>query len=200
MDRLVTTAIKRAGILLVAAVAGCGGSLPGKGGSDASGGAGGSPAACCPGGGQIAATVVHGRGFTAYEGRAVTAVFLDGTHVAATQATSVSGGAFDLQFPADGACADGGSVSGAGALYIDADGDGVCNPATDYLYVWPAFGTAGTCGTIDLSPQSINCGGGTDNPYFMLYEAAQAVCPATGECLTCPRSSPDAGTTSTCLV
>ena len=203
--------MRGAGISLVAVVAGLGcggGSLSANGGSGGSsgGGSGGSPAACCPNGGQSVTSVVHARGFTAYEGLPVKAVFLYSTSAApdgqTTRETSVSGGAFDLDFPpASPTCAETFQANGAGAIYIDTDGDGVCNPAVDYLYAWSALGAAGgTCATIDLTPQSPNCEGGYQHVDFMVLEAVRIVCPVTQGCLSCPPSSPDAGVITTCLV
>jgi hypothetical protein len=201
--------MQRSGIVLVGVVAalGCGGSLPDKDGTAGSvgggGGGGGAPAACCPNGGQSVASVVRARGFTAYEGRPVKAVFFYSTFsmpdALTTHETSVSGGAFDLAFPPDSpTCADAFSANGTGAIYIDTDGDGICNPSVDYVYAWKAPGAAGsTCATIDLTPQSPNCGGGVD---AMLLVAARVVCPATQGCLTCPSSSQDGGLIVTCLV
>src|SRR5262245_9790307 len=111
MDRDATLGIKRAGIVLAAAVGafGCGGgSLPshGPGGSGGTGTGGAAcSAVCCTGTALSVTSVVHARGFTAYEGRPVKAVFfysgLPNPHEFMTRETSVSGGAFDVAFPPD---------------------------------------------------------------------------------------------------
>jgi len=208
-----TPDMQRSGIVLVAVVAalGCGGSLPdkggpvGSGGGGGGGGGGGSPAACCPNGGQSLASVVRARGFTAYEGRPVKAVFFYSTFSmpdgSTTHETSVSGGAFDLAFPPDSpTCAESFWANGAGAIYIDTDGDGICDPSVDYVYAWKALGAAGsTCATIDLTPQSPSCGGVMESVDSMVLVAARVVCPATQGCLTCPSSSQDGGLIVICL-
>jgi len=182
-DRTATLAIKRAGIVAVVAALGCSGSPPGKGAD------GGTPAACCPYGGLSFANKVRARGFTAFEGRRVEAAFrYDSTStisgVLVTTETSVRGGAFDLVFPPDTpACSDSSSGDGFGAIWIDTDGDGVCNSSVDYLFAWEAFGSAGsTCATVDLTPQSPNCPGLGFSP--ALFQAAQVVCPGQ-QCLAC---------------
>ena len=209
MDREATLAIKHAAILLVAAVAvGCSASL-GKGDAAVSdgggmGGGGGSTAGCCPDGGQPFASVVHGRGFSAYEGRPVQAILLYSTTTVpnrvANQTTTVSGGTFDLDFAAaGGSCNDTSRATGGGAIYIDSDGDGVCDPAVDYLYVWPAFDAMGSnCGTIDLSPQTPKCA--APIPDATALYAAVSVCPATRGCLMCPWPSVDGGIGTTCVI
>jgi len=191
MDRGATLDIKRAGIVLVAVTAaalGCGGTAAGDGGT---------PADCCPLGGLSFANVVRARGFTAYEGRPVKAAFLE-SGVRMTSEASVRRGAFDFAFlPATPICSDEFSGNGAGAVFIDTDGDGVCNPAVDYLYAWTAFGAAGsTCATVDLTPQSRSCAGGFSP---MLIEAARIVCPAVSDCLTCG-SDGDGGAIVSCLI
>ena len=202
MDRDTTLDRQRAGSVLVAVVTAlsCGTSLPGNGGSGG-GGVGGAPAACCPIGRQSFTSVVRARGFTAYEGLPVKAVFLSSMSlmpgVPETRETSVSGGAFDLDFPPDSpTCASVSAATGAGAIYIDADRDGVCTPSVDYLYVWNALGAAGsTCATVDLTPQSPICGGQVSGE---ILGAVQIVCPASHGCVTCPPSFPDGGVTVSC--
>jgi len=202
MDRGTTLDIKRAGRALVAVVAvlGCSGSLPGNGGA---GGTGGASSVCCPIGGESVTRVVHARGFSAYEGRPVKAIFLySGTTKDPMSETSVSGGAFDLDFAPDyAACADRMFMNGAGAIYIDTDGDGVCNPAVDYVYAWSALGAAGpTCATLDLTPETPNCLGASSGADFKFLEATMRVCPALAGCYGCPGPSPDAGAVVTCLI
>jgi len=209
MDREVTLAIKRAGIVLPAVLValGCGGgSLSGQGGaggSGGSGGGGGSAATCCPDGGVSVTSIVRGRSFLAYEGLTVKAVFTWSTLPAPqTRETSVVGGAFDLEFPPDAAtCASPRLTAGAGALYIDNDGDGVCNPGVDYLYAWSALGAAGnTCATIDLTPQSPNCSAEETGVDGAILNAVQTVCPAFGGCFSCPLRVLDGGSQTGCFV
>jgi hypothetical protein len=205
MDLDATLARKRAPIVLVAVVAalGCGGgSLPGSGpggaGGGGAGGGGGSPLPCCYKDAVPFTSVVHGRGFAAYEGRTVKAVFRYATsqlpETLTTLETSVSGGAFDFAFVADPptCLVAGGTI---GFIYIDADGDGVCSPSADYIYAWSGDGPGGSaCGTIDLDPQSPSCTrpGGVD---ANILEFAQMACPATNGCLSC-----DGGKSFSCLI
>jgi hypothetical protein len=205
MDGSTTPDIKRAGRALVALAAtiGCGGSLPDKGGAGGVGGNGWWPDACCPDQNVSISRLVRARGFEAYDGMPVKAAFVFSGFIGSVMAeTSVSGGAFDLDFPPyDGQCYDPAYYNGAGAIYIDTDGDGVCNPAVDYLFAWSALGAGGTtCSTLDLTPQSPNCPGAKGIVDFKYLEATSLVCPATNGCYACPGPSPDAGAVVTCLI
>jgi hypothetical protein len=211
MGRDGTLGIKRAGIVMVAALAaiGCGSSLPGNGGPGGAGGAAGgagAPADCCPTAAPYMAQpivdVIRAQAFTAYEGRPVKAAFVYSTTGRPTETrtreTSVSGGAFDLDFQTDDPiCPGPGSAGGTGAIFIDVDGDGVCNPSTDYLYLWSGLATKGSrCATFDLTPQSAPCGGeDADANFYAFLDAAKAVCPAIKDCLSC-----DGGQSYTCLI
>jgi hypothetical protein len=197
MDGGATLEVKRRGLalLVLAATFGCGGSRLDKAPTTG--------AACCPGGGESVTSSVRARGFSAYEGRPVKAIFLySGTTKAPMQETFVGGGGFDLDFPADYAmCADRAFMNGAGAITIDVDGDGVCNPAVDYVYAWSALGAAGpTCATLDLTPATPNCLGASGAVDFKFIEATTTVCPANDGCYACPGPSPDAGAVVGCLI
>jgi hypothetical protein len=203
MDVDATLEIKRAGIALAAVVAviGCGGGTlsgaGGRGGSGGAGGGGGSPQPCCYKDAVPFTSVVHGSGFTAYEGRAVKAIFRYSAsslpETTTTLETTVSGGAFELAFvPDPPACmVVGGTI---GFIYIDADGDGVCSPSVDYVYAWSGAGPGGSsCGTIDLGPQSPRCAAdGAVDPAVL--EFARSACPATNGCVSCD------GNSATCLI
>jgi len=173
----------------------------GAGNTCASGVPNGGPGGCTQGTTSVG-TVVHAQSFTAYEGRMVKAAFTEGGEVR-TATTSVTNGAFDLDFLfASMTCNLGADTAAGGALYIDVDGNSSCNPTTDFVFVWGARGgPAGTCRPIALTPQSAKCDSLTsffprsDEPAL---SAAQAVCPAVGNCLDfCePQTQGTGGSTS----
>lgn len=144
-------------------------------------------------------TIVHARGFTEYEGRAVKAAVVVRPVDNRTIDSSVANGAFDLDvfFP-DNRCSVG-NVAG-GVLFIDADGNGTCDPATDFVYFWRALSGpgSGTCNVIDLTPLSPRCVSYGEGD-AQLLEAAQMVCPAVDSCLVfCPSSTGTGGSNMTC--
>jgi hypothetical protein len=186
-------------VLALAVVQGCGGgSSGGPGGGAGADGAAGQGDTCaagvtngaggigCPQGTSAVGSVVHATGFGAYESRAVRAAFTQSVGAGPTisRTTRVSQGAFDVDvlFANDG-CNLGATSFAGGALYIDANGDGRCDPAVDFLFVWVATGgPPGTCNPVDLTPTSEHCSLGSYRNDLALA-AAQAVCPAVGSCL-----------------
>jgi hypothetical protein len=134
-------------------------------------------------------TIVHATGFDAYEGKSVSAS-LATPGVLRSSTTSIVGGAFDFNFVIPGPCGLGGSSGYAvGAVYVDVDGDDVCDPRTDLVFVWDTWSVVGeACRVVKLTPDVMDCpieAGGVNAP----------VCRAEGTCLDfCGSPSASGGT------
>ena len=163
---------------------------PGSGGSSGPGGGGGAPSCAnaqvqkCKQGTTAVGTIVHGTVFDVYEGAPVVAAFVEGGQVWQTATTSVNGGRFDLDLYIWGSCAIvGQKLTAGGAAFVDVDGDAVCDPGKDVVFVWPTVSSMdGTCGLLALTPASPRCSFSTTSGSDELA-AAKAVCPAIGACL-----------------
>lgn len=194
---------------------GSGGELSGAGSGDGGYGGGGSvqePTTCaegvpkgptsgaggCSQGTFSVGSVLSASGFDDFEGKPVHAAFTRSQQTR-TATTSVQAGRFDLDFLfASYSCNLGAGSRASAALYIDVDANGSCNPEVDSLYLWGALGgPAGTCRTLELTPESPRCAsdyGDAVGPDRELLAAAQAACPAVGDCLqACGTAPNDAG-------
>jgi hypothetical protein len=102
----------------------------------------------------------------------------------ATDALEGGGFSFNFFFPSE-ACNLGAGITGGGALYIDVDGDGECNPAEDEIFVWTASGgPPGTNFLVPLSPNSGRCQVLHYGAAAQALAAAQQLCPRVGDCLS----------------
>jgi hypothetical protein len=157
------------------------GDLAGAGASSTAGtgGVGGGPG--CSQGTFSVGSKVSATGFDMWEGRVVVAALAKNDVMSSTQ--TVSGGRFefDFLFPST-VCNLGASSDAGGALYVDVDDDGECDPAQDLLFVWATYGgPGGAYRTLALTPESQRCSlsyPGDDDA----LRAAQSVCPAVGGC------------------
>jgi hypothetical protein len=139
----------------------------------------------CKHGAQAVGSVVKGSAFGAMVGAPVHAAFTWGGGMVVTDATTVAGDgtfAFDLLLAIGECDIAGAAIHAGGALFVDVDANGVCDPATDVVFVWTAKGgNGGTCAPVPVMPGaacSVTAAGA-----MLALTAAQAVCPAIGGCL-----------------
>jgi hypothetical protein len=161
----------------------------GQAGHAGRGGVGGISSGC-PSYRDDVGTRVSGQSFSYPDGTAVTAIF--GVERPQTTVERLEDGAFQLSFFQGGSCTTGQRYVPA-ALYIDADGDGVCRLATDEIFVWlPSGGSTGTNQQVVFSPVGPHCP--TSVPDYLAADVVAAVrqlCPEISDCLPfCEPSDP----------
>src|SRR4029077_9821077 len=129
-------------------------------------------------------TIIHGQGFDAYEGSTVKAAFAQysGVQVLTADAPIIAGVFhFDFLFPSS-TCNLGANATAGAAVFVDTNGDATCDPATDLVFAFVAYGgPGGTCATTRLMPADPRCTLSYPGDVAALT-AAQTVCPAVGTC------------------
>jgi hypothetical protein len=137
-------------------------------------------------------TRVLGEGFDYPDGTDVTGTVGYLPSETATATASLAGGSFALEFPAPiVTCA---SISLSFALYVDVNGDGTCQLATDDVFVRSANQeTFGSFAPLSLSRDSERCPALSALRAPDVVAAARRLCPEIGDCLPfCSEPEPTA--------
>jgi hypothetical protein len=127
-------------------------------------------------------TRVLGEGFDYPDGTDVTGTVAYLPSETATATASLAGGSFGLEFPGPiAACA---SLTLSFALYVDVNGDGACQLATDDVFVRSVNpeGT-GYFSPLSLSQDSERCPALSALGAPAVVAAARRLCPEIGDCL-----------------
>ena len=184
----VRTALVSASLYLLSCATNCVGENDSTGGAPNGGaGQGGASAAgintggfACVAGGQgtlSVTTEVQASGFDYSDGMVVHATF--GSYTPQNASDIIEDGAFSFSFDQPStACSIGQRLTEPAAFYIDANGDGTCNLAEDYVFIWfaPAL--------LSISASSQRCPP-PENEYVTdrVVDAVRRLCPEIGSCI-----------------
>jgi hypothetical protein len=136
-------------------------------------------------------TRVQGEGFDYPDGTDVTGTVGYRPSETATATASLAGGSFALEFP--GPIASCATATLSFALYVDVNGDGSCQLATDDVFVRSANPESGSFAPLSLSRDSERCPALSAFRAPDVVAAARRLCPEIGDCLPfCSEPEPTA--------